>query len=277
MNHSSTVPLSVALITLNAERTLQKTLQSVRSWADDIVVVDSGSTDETLNIAATLGCRILYRPFDGYGNQKQFAIDQARHDWVLLLDADEVPDETMQAAICRTIQSNPDPRQAFSLPRSLVFMNHLMRHSGEHRRPVVRLFNRRYGRMSQDEVHERVLPAGPLAILDGTLLHDSYASIHDYLEKMNRYTTAGARVLKPQTPVLHRNGFAEAPSGGLRMLLRFVARFFKIYLLKKGFLDGLPGVVWALLSAMYPVVKYTKQYEQSQQTSPDRPSELVFA
>lgn len=247
-----TLSLSVVLITLNAERTLSETLASVSSWADEIVLVDSGSTDNTLLIAQSYGCRVFHRSFDGFGPQKQFAIEQATHDWVLLLDADEAPDSQLQTSIRQTLAASPDPKQAFSLPRSLVFMGHPMHHGGEQNRPVVRLFNRRFAHITSKLVHESVVTQGAISPLNGVLWHHSYGSLHEYITKMNQYTTLNAQQAKPQ----------PRRQGPLNVSARFFFKFFTVYFVKGSILDGLPGFVWAFFSAVYPVLKYTKLYEQ---------------
>lgn len=251
MNAAQKSTLSVVIITLNAERTLDQTLRSVTDWVDEIVLVDSGSTDATLNIAQTYGCRIISHRFDGFGAQKQFAVEQATNDWVLLLDADEIPDITLQSAVQQLFTKTLDARQSFSLSRSLVFMGKTLHHSGEHNRPVVRLFNRRHTRISDALVHETVLTKGPVTLLSGTLWHDSYGSLHDYISKMNHYTSLNAR----------QSGKKPRPQGPLDVSARFAFKFVKVYFIKGSILDGLPGFVWAFFSAVYPVLKYVKLQE----------------
>lgn len=253
-------PISVVIITFNAERTLAKTLKSVAGWADEVLLVDSGSTDNTLAIAQTFGCRVLHHRFDGFGSQKQFAINQATNNWVLLLDADETLDLALQVSIQQAITENTDSRHSFSLARSLVFMGKILYHGGEHNRPVVRLFNRQYTHMSEALVHETVVSSGPVTLLSGTLWHDSYGSLHDYIAKMNHYTSLNARQL----------GKKPRRQGPLDVSARFAFKFAKIYFIKGGILDGLPGFVWAFFSAVYPVLKYTKLQEQ--QTTATYPS-----
>ncbi|GAA4463241.1 glycosyltransferase family 2 protein [Nibrella saemangeumensis] len=245
------LPLSVVIITLNAERTLLQTLTSVIDWAGEIVVVDSGSTDATLTIARIMGCQIYHRTFDGYGPQKQFAVDQATNDWVLLLDADEVVDKELQREIWRAMAIPPDAQQAFSVSRRLIFMGRAMQHIGESRKPLVRLFNRKQSKVSSAMVHEQVEVAGDTVPLTGLLWHYSYGSLHEYLEKLNRYTTIGAGEL------------VKAGRRQSRLLLpfRFLWTFLSIYVFKGGFLDGFAGFTWALFSAIYPVAKYTKLHE----------------
>lgn len=251
MNTIRKPPLSVVIITLNAERTLAQTLQSVNTWADEIVLVDSGSTDATLSVARSYGCRILHHRFDGFGTQKQFAVNQATHNWVLLLDADEVLDATLQHTIQQTLNQNPDTTQSFSLPRSLVFMGKPLQHGGEFNRPVVRLFNRQHARVSDALVHETVITTGPVSMLSGVLWHDSYGSLHEYIAKMNQYTSLNAR----------QSGKRPRRRGPLDVSVRFAFKFVKVYFFKGSILDGLPGFVWAFFSAVYPVLKYSKQQE----------------
>ncbi|GAA4409289.1 glycosyltransferase family 2 protein [Nibrella viscosa] len=245
------LPLSVVIITLNAERTLLQTLTSVIDWADEVVIVDSGSIDATLTIARIIGCRIYHRTFDGYGPQKQYAVEQATHDWVLLLDADEVVDDTLQRAIWRVMAIPPNEDQAFSVSRRLVFMGQAMRYVGESRRPLVRLFNKKTAQVSAALVHEQVTVSGDIVPLAGMLWHYSYGSLHEYLEKLNRYTTLGAGEL------------AKANRRQTRLLLpvRFIWTFLATYLFKGGFLDGFAGFIWSLFSAIYPIAKYAKLHE----------------
>ncbi len=252
MNAASQSLLSVVIITFNADRTLAKTLQSVNEWVNEIILVDSGSTDDTLSIARTYGCRILHHRFEGFGAQKQFAINQATNNWVLLLDADETPDFTLQVSIQQAISESTDSRHSFSLPRSLVFMGKTLHYGGEHNRPVVRLFNRQHAHMSNALVHETVVSSGPVTVLSGTLWHDSYGSLHDYVAKMNHYTSLNARQL----------GKNPRRQGPLDVSIRFAFKFVKVYFVKGSILDGLPGFVWAFFSAVYPVLKYIKLQEQ---------------
>lgn len=245
------LPLSVVMITYNAERTLHQTLASVVDWVGEVVLIDSGSTDATPTIARQFGCRFIHHPFTGYGPQKQVAIASAVHDWVLLLDADEAFDESLQRAVQQSFRVIPADTMAFSLPRSLVFLGRTLRYSGENRRPVLRLFNRRHGRVNDASVHESVEVAGSVITLSGELRHDSYASLHEYIDKLNHYTSLSAASMA-------RNG-RRSPVWTLPF--RFLFTFLSIYVFKGGFLDGFPGFAWAFLSAVYPVIKYTKLYE----------------
>ena len=146
--------LSVVLITLNSEKILFNTLEAVK-WADEIVLVDSGSTDKTLEIAQKFKAKIVYRAFDGYGSQKNFATQQASNDWILSLDDDEILTPELQKEIQSINLQNAD-FQGFKIPRSLIFLGKLLRFSGEYKRLTLRLFNRKQGNWNAEYVHESV-------------------------------------------------------------------------------------------------------------------------
>lgn len=242
------VPISAVIITFNSERVLPEVLRFL-TWCDEVVVVDSGSTDCTLNIANRFGCRVICRAFDGFGTQKGFAVDQARYDWVLVVDADEV----VTPELCYEIRQRVGHEKAvgYEVPISLVFLGKLMRYGGEYKMPHLRLFNRQYGNYNTNQVHEDVVLKGPVARLQNHMLHYSYGSLHEYFEKFNRYTTAGAKDLV----VRHKKGSL------FQIIFRLPVTFLKQYILKLNFLNGYPGFVWSLFSAMYPVVKYAKLRE----------------
>ena len=190
-------PLSAVVITRDAERLLDEVLAAL-AWCDETLVVDSGSTDDTVAIARRHGARVIVHPFEGFGAQKQFAVDQAAHDWVLAIDADEIVSPELAQEIEATLQgvaAGTVHDVAFELPRSLVFLGRLMRYGGEYRTPQLRLFHRGHGRYTPALVHERVIVDGAVGRLRGDMLHDSYAGLHDYFEKFNRYTTAAAQTL----------------------------------------------------------------------------------
>lgn len=245
--------VSAVIITRDAERLLGEVLAAL-AWCDETLVVDSGSTDGTLAIARAHGARVLHHAFEGFGPQKQFAAEQAAHDWVLAVDADEVvtPElaRDIQAALAQ-VGAGTVPHVAFELPRSLVFLGRLMRHGGEHRTPQLRLFDRRHGRYTPALVHERIVVGGPVGRLQGVLLHDSYAGLDDYFDKFNRYTTAAAQMLAQRGTRI----------GAATVGLRFPATFLQQYFIRGHVLNGYQGFLWSLLAAMYPVVKYAKARE----------------
>ena len=241
--------LSITLITLNSEKTLEPVLQAV-AWADEIVLVDSGSTDKTLEIAQRFKAKIVHRDFDGYGSQKNFATQQASHDWILSLDDDEILTTELQTEIQRLDLQNTD-YQGFKIPRSLIFLGKLLRFSGEYKRLTLRLFNRNHGNWNAEYVHESVEVQGKVGVLKGQILHDSYRDLTDYFNKFNKYTSLGAKTLSERGKT----------ASTFKIISRFTTTFLKIYFLKGSCLDGYAGFMWALLTAMNPVVKYAKLRE----------------
>ena len=255
--------ISAVIITLNEEKNIQRALDALR-WCDEIVVVDSFSTDRTAELCKSAGCRVLQQPFNGFGNQKQFAVEQARNDWVLSWDADEVPTEGLLGEL-QELSGSPDPPHAgYTIPRTLVFLGKTMRHGPEHRRPILRLFDRRRGRFSKSIVHEEIELGGSVGAFRHEMLHYSYDSIHDYFVKFNRYTTLAA-------DQLHERG---KTASRLQIVVRPLLEFFVLYVLRGFWLNGYPGFVWSLLSAMYPSVKYMKLRELSRVGSPQHASRV---
>ena len=256
----SSPPVSAVMITFNSARILPTVLRAL-SWCDEIVVVDSGSTDQTLPLAQQFGCRVLHRDFDGFGLQKGFAVSQARNPWVLVVDADEVVTDDLRSEIqfrLAEVASGQCHFHGFEVPISLIFLDRLMRHGGEYKMPHLRLFDKRFGNYNTARVHEDVVLSGPVGELTHHMLHDSYGSLHEYFEKFNRYTTAGARDLLSRNK---RGSIAQ-------IIFRLPITFLKEYVIKRNFLNGYPGFIWSLFSAMYPVVKYAKLRELRSERNP---------
>ncbi|PWK27969.1 glycosyl transferase family 2 [Arcicella aurantiaca] len=241
--------LSVVLITLNSEKTLTKVLEAV-SWADEIVLVDSGSTDKTLEIAQQFKAKIVHRAFDGYGSQKNFATEQASHDWILSLDDDEILTPELQKEI-QSLDLQNTNFQGFKIPRSLIFLGKLLKFSGEYKRNTLRLFNRKCGNWNAEYVHESVEVKGEIGTLKNQILHDSYRDLTDFFNKFNKYTSLGAKTLAERGKT----------TSTFKIISRFPTTFLKIYFLKGSFLDGYAGFMWALFTAITPVVKYAKLKE----------------
>jgi glycosyltransferase involved in cell wall biosynthesis len=241
-------PVSLVIITQNASALLANCITSV-PFTNDIVVVDSGSEDETLEIATKHGARVFQQKWLGYGPQKQFAIEQARHDWVLCLDADE----RLTSKLIKNIQSaliNPTAI-AYALPRRNRFMGCWLMHGEGYPDWCIRLFDRRQARWSNDAVHEKVLVEGEIHRLSGDLLHESEQGLADYLEKQNRYTTIQAKHMF----------LARKPFKWTKLIFSPPLRFIKFYLLRRGFMDGLPGTVHIAIGCFNSFVKYAKLRE----------------
>ncbi|MCK9283038.1 MAG: glycosyltransferase family 2 protein [Rhodocyclaceae bacterium] len=239
------VPLSAVLITLNAASQLADCLRSL-AFCDEIVVVDSGSGDGTAELAEQLGARVVESEWRGFGLQKQFAVSQARNDWVLCVDADERVSPQLAAAIAAALAA--PTCGAYRFPRCNRFMGRYLRHGEGYPDWSLRLFRRDRARWSDDAVHEKVLTEVVVGDLCGDLLHDSAESLDSYLGKQNRYTTLAAEAALKQG--------RRATAG--KLLLSPLFRFIKFYFLRRGFLDGLPGLVHILIGCQNSFAKYAK-------------------
>jgi glycosyltransferase involved in cell wall biosynthesis len=241
-------PLSAVLIAHNAAQELEACLASA-AFADEILVVDSGSTDATRDIAQKHGARVVTKEWLGYGRQKQFAVEQARHDWVLCLDADERVSPELRDSIERALATPVSP--VYRMARCNRFLGRWLRHGEGYPDWSPRLFDRRKARWSDDPVHEKVLYAVTPGTLEGDLLHDSAENLARYLEKQNRYTTLAAEQL------YERGRSASA----FALFASPVVRFFKFYVLRLGFLDGIAGLVHIGIGCMNSYLKYAKLIE----------------
>jgi glycosyltransferase involved in cell wall biosynthesis len=240
--------LSVVLITHNAAAQIPECLASV-AFADEVVVVDSGSSDGTAALATRYGARVVEKEWLGFGRQKQFAVEQAAHEWVLCLDADERVSPELAASMVRALQAPAAP--VYRMARCNRFLGRWLRHGEGYPDWSPRLFDRRHARWSDDGVHEKVLYAVSPGTLEGDLLHESGEDLGRYLEKQNRYTALAAQEL-------HRRG---QRAGLAELTLSPLLRFFKFYVLRLGFLDGLPGLVHISIGCMNSFMKYAKLIE----------------
>lgn len=238
-------PLSAVVIARNEVRRLTACLDSA-AFAEEVLVVDSGSRDGTQDLARSWGARVVEQPFLGFGRQKQFAVEQARHDWVLCLDADERLTPPLQASIHEALAA--PAYTAYRFARCNHFMGRPLRHGEGYPDWSLRLFHRGHARWSEDPVHETVIAAGPVGTLRGDLDHRSAQGIAEYLEKQNLYTTLQAERL-----------YAQGVSVSVATLvLSPVLRFLRLYLVRRGFLDGIPGLVHIGIGCFNSFVKYAK-------------------
>lgn len=239
--------LSVIIITKNAEQTIRRCIESV-AWAWEIVVVDSGSTDRTVEICRELGA-MLHQTSDwpGFGPQKNRALDLACGDWVLSLDADEWAPSMLRAEIERILAA-PGDKAAFAIPRRSSFCGRFMRHSGWWPDYVVRLFQRDAARFSDDNTHERLIVKGATGKLKQPLMHQAIDDLDQMLSKMNTYSTNTARMLHARGR--HASIFTALLHGGWA--------FVRTYFLRLGFLDGREGFILAVANAEGSYYRYLK-------------------
>ncbi len=248
--------LSVALITKNEEANLRRTLASVR-WANEIVIVDCGSTDRTAEIAREFGARFFVEEWKGFGAQKNSALAKCTGDWVLALDADEEVSAELAAEIQALLSEGPEC-DAYYLPRRNFFLGRWIRHGGYWPDPKLRLFRRGAAAFEERAVHETANCPGRTGRLKRFLLHHAYPTLDEYLEHMNRYSALGAQraVARGKTS---RNWAAFV----WNVYLTPVATFEYNYFLRLGFLDGREGLLLHLYHSAYVSWKYAKAWEQT--------------
>ncbi|MGH8779075.1 glycosyltransferase family 2 protein [Paraburkholderia sp.] len=241
--------LGVAIITRNAAARLAECLASV-AFADQIVVVDSGSTDATVDIARRHGAVVIeHTDWPGFGPQKNRALDALGTDWVLSIDADEIVSPELAASIRATIATPAAPTaDVYAVDRLSSFCGQWVHHSGWYPDWIPRLFRRGSARFSDDLVHERLVFDGPSARLAGKLLHHSYEDFESVLRKLDAYSTAGAQ-----------QRYAAGKRGGLaKAVPRAAWAFVRTYLLRRGFLDGRTGFMIALFNAQTVYYRFLK-------------------
>lgn len=238
-------PFSAVIISLNAASQIEACLKSA-AFADEIVVVDSGSNDDTVEIAKRYGARVLHQDWLGFGKQKRLAVSQAKYDWVLCLDTDERVSDKLRASIETTLR---EPKfHTYKMPRCNRFMGRWLKHGEGYPDWSLRLFNRQHANWSDDSVHEKIVGATEVGRLKGDLLHESGEDLATYLDKQNKYTTLQAEIL-----------FRQGKSANMTCLLVSpLLRFIKFYIFRLGFLDGLPGLVHILIGCFNSFTKYAK-------------------
>jgi glycosyltransferase involved in cell wall biosynthesis len=219
------------------------------AFADETIVVDSGSGDDTRALAAGRGARVVQKEWLGFGRQKQFAVEQAGHDWVLCLDADERVSPELRASIERALAAPAAP--VYRMARCNRFLGRWLRHGEGYPDWSPRLFDRRSARWSDDAVHEKVLYAVTPGTLQGDLLHEPAEDLAHYLEKQNRHTTLAAQQL-------HERG---RRASAFSLIASPLVRFFKFYILRLGFLDGAAGLAHIGFGCMSSYLKYAKLIE----------------
>jgi glycosyltransferase involved in cell wall biosynthesis len=250
------VSLSVAIIACNEESKLRRTLESVRSIASEIVLVDSGSTDRTVEIARELGAKVFPEAWKGYAAQKNSAIQKCTGDWILSLDADESTSEELANEISELLRRSNDPElpNGYYIPRKNFFLHQWIKHGGFWPDPKLRLFRRGTGQFEERPVHESMKVAGAKGRLRGALLHDAYPTLAGYIAQMNSYSSLGAEMVVAK----RQAGFSLAD-----IVVRPAATFLYNYFFRLGFLDGRKGLLLHLYHAVYVSWKYAKAWERS--------------
>jgi glycosyltransferase involved in cell wall biosynthesis len=243
--------VSIILITKNEEHNIRECLSTV-VWADEIVVVDAGSSDATVTKAREFTEKVYVRPWEGYGAAKNFALSQITSDWILWIDADERVSDPLRDEIQHVLATKDQKAVAFSVPRKANFLGRWILHCGWYPGRVIRLFKRGSGRFTESRVHERLEFEGNEEKLTSDLLHYTDPTLTRYFEKLNKYTSLAAEELSDE-----RRSFRVS-----QITARPLFTFIRMYFLKLGFLDGLPGFILCVLSSCYVFTKYAKLWEQ---------------
>jgi glycosyltransferase involved in cell wall biosynthesis len=238
--------VSVTIITKDEAANIQACLASV-AWADEVLVIDCGSTDRTAEIAKSRGARVIVRDWPGYGAQKNFAAGQAANDWILSVDADERVSPELAAEIRSTLAGNVSVA-GFRVPRVTWHLGRWIRTTDWYPDYQLRLYDRRRARWKEQRVHESVTASGPVGQLKQDLQHYAYRDITHHHQTMDRYTTLAAEDMYARG---RRAGFVD-------IALHPPAAFVRNYVLRRGFTDGLPGLIISTMNAHYVFLKFAK-------------------
>ena len=252
--YSRGVRISIALITLNEEENLPRTLESVKPLVWDgkgeIIIVDSGSTDRTIEIAQSYGARVFIEPWKGFAAQKNSAMEKASGDWVLQLDADEALEAELAGEISSAISDSPV--QGFWIPRKNFFLGRWIEHGGFYPDPKLRLIRRGAGGFEEYGAHPTIKVNGPTGRLKHAMIHNAYPTLRGYIDHMNSYSSSGAEVAVAKG---HR------VFNPLNIVLRPLLTFVYNYFFRMGFLDGYEGFLLHFYHAVYVSWKYAKAWE----------------
>lgn len=244
--------LSVAIITFNEERILEKNLSVVQDIADEIIIVDSFSTDGTEEICKKFSkVKFIRHPFEGFGRQKNFAINECSGQWILFLDADEIPDETAKTSIQKIVSAEHSGFSVYHIEFNNIFLGKALKYGGWGNIKRERLFKRGFGKYSEDIVHECFVTSEKIGLLQGKLNHYTYKNIYHHIEKSNKYTSMMAEKM-------YNNGKRATI---FKILFNPFYQFIKSYFIRLGFLDGLVGYYAASTAAFYTFLKYKKLHE----------------
>jgi len=243
--------ITATIITLNEERNVARAIESLRC-CDEILILDSGSVDRTVELAQKLGARVIEAGWRGYAGQKNWAAEQARNEWILSLDADEALSEALEAEIWNLKKKGPQ-YDAYTMPRLARYLGRWILHSGWYPDRKVRLYHRGKAKWVGDVVHESVQAEGRVGHLDANILHFTCDSLSEHLKSLDRYTTLAAEDLVERKVAI----------GTWRVILDPPWTFIKTYFLQRGFLDGLEGLIIAYMAAFYTFLKYSKARNMS--------------
>ena len=241
--------ISLVMITKNEERNIKKSLLSVIDLVDEMIIVDSGSDDKTVEIAKQFGAVIKERVFDSFTNQKNYALSLAANEWVLHLDADEFVSSDLKEEIKQTLENTG--YDAFYLTRNNFFLGRRMKYAGLACEKRLRLAKKSLSKYTGGLIHEELVVNGQTGYMKNAFEHHPYPTLDNFFTKFDQYTTLGAMKMYERNKKFHI----------VHIVFRPILEFFKRYIFRLGFLDGLEGFVWAVLGTFYVFVKYIKLWQ----------------
>ncbi len=240
--------ISIFIITYNEAHIISKCLEKLKTF-DEIIVVDSGSTDATVSICESFGAKVISHKFENFGLQKQFALEQTTHDWVLSLDADEVLSNALITEL-HNIKHQEDIN-AYTIPRTHVFLNKIFRNGAESKRPIVRLFDKNFGKFTPNKVHETIEINGKIGKLHQEMLHYTVFDVNTAIQKQIKYAMLSGELLYEK----------NKKSSILKIIIKFPFDFFRYYVLQRNFLNGYAGFTWSMFAAFSNYLKYARLKE----------------
>ena len=240
--------ISVFIITYNEQNIISKCLEKL-FWADEIIVVDSGSTDDTVSICEKYGAKVIFNKFENYGKQKQFALLQTKNQWVLSLDADEA----LSDELIKEIQNNTftDSFAGFTIPRTHVFLNKIFKYGSENKKPILRFFNKEQGYFEENKVHEKIIVNGKVGSFKNEMLHYTVFEISIAIRKTINYALLSGEFM-------YEKG---KKTSMVKPIIKFPFEFIRVYFVQLNFLNGYQGFVWSMFSSFGSFLKYAKLWE----------------
>lgn len=241
--------ISVFIITYNEENIIEQCLKKLL-WADEIIVVDSKSTDNTTAICEKYGAKVFLKAFENYGKQKQFALNKTKNNWVLSLDADEILSDDLINEI-KLLDLKNNNIQGYLIPRSHVFLNKIFRHGSENKKPILRFFDKTKGSFLENKVHEKIVVEGKLGKLKNEMLHYTVFDFGNAVQKQTKYSLLGGEFLFEKNKKISI----------FKISIKFPFEFIRVYFFQRNFLNGYEGFIWSMLASYSSFIKYAKLYD----------------
>ncbi|MGL4364000.1 MAG: glycosyltransferase family 2 protein [Bacteroidales bacterium] len=245
--------ISAVIITYNEEDNIKRCLSSIHGVVDEIIVVDSGSTDKTEEICSKFNVKFIPHDWEGFGKQKNFAVNQSSHDWILSIDADEELTPALGKEIKQVYSQKEAVYTAYSLPRTLVYLGRKFKYGTENKQYITRLFNKKHGGFTDASLHEKVQIQGKIGMLKCEMLHYSYMNIAQHLTKINTYSSIVASVYSSKKKTKNKWFIC------LEMAIKFISYYF----INRNILNGFEGFTWSIMGAYYKFIRNYKLAEKN--------------